>query len=136
MEQGLQISCVDCTILYGSNPECPRCGGSGRHFQAAQMCDESIQWERGRHDRRACDEFRDAQAWPELARAIRGCFVSSLIWGAGWAAGYLGVRFEEPGEVWERWEVILDEWKALEPALKAEYFEAKTRGEGDGGGQT
>ena len=45
MEQGLTIPCVDCTVLYGPNPECSHCGGSGQLFQAAQMCNFSIQWE-------------------------------------------------------------------------------------------
>ncbi len=129
MQQGLQIPCVDCTVLHQPDSDCPQCGGSGEHFQAAQMCDHSVQWERGQSDREHCDELRKAIAWDELAKAIRGCFVSYMIWGAGWASGYLNMRPDPQDDTWGKWDAVEAAWKALEPGLKAEYHEAKRKGE-------
>lgn len=132
MQQGLQIPCVDCTVLHQPDPDCPLCGGSGTHFQAAQMCDYSIQWERGQGDRAQCDELREAQTWDELAQAIRGCFVSYMIWGVGWVSGYLSMRPDPQDDTWGKWDAVEAAWKDLAPGLKEEYHDAKRKGEDHG----
>ena len=129
MQQGITIPCVDCTVLFGPNPECLRCGGLGQYFQPAQMCDLSIQWERGGNDRRRCDELRQSRAWDELAEAIRECFISYIIYGPGWASGYLSLAPDEEDFSWERWDPILEAWQQIEPELKREFFAARKKAE-------
>jgi hypothetical protein len=126
MEQGLTIPCVDCKVLLGPDPECGHCDGAGELFQPAQMCDDSIQWQRGQEDRARYEEHKRADDGPALAQIIRGCFVSHLIWGPAWVAGFLDDEPDENDPEWPNWDTMKKRWESEAHRLTAEFHQLRS----------
>ena len=128
-EQGCVIPCVDCTLLRKPLDSCPTCGGTGEHFQAARMCDSSIQHEMGREGRESYEALRakanekssSMKGWEDLAQTIRGCLQSTIIYGAGYSAGFRGVDVPESPDEGE------ELTNALQKILKMAFKDAQVR---------
>jgi hypothetical protein len=117
IEQGVQMPCVRCTILGDPDPSCPDCGGSSWYFREAHMCDLPTQQKYGRLARQNYDELSGRQDWDRLAVAIPECLRGLVMYGPGWASGFLGV---DPEAAAKRLE-------SLKMELRDAYVAAKSK---------